>query len=309
MDDFETMLFTVLAIAICTICAIGYRWIVPSESKKQEEKKRKEDEEKKDSNSLYNRLVKTYNLATDEFLSMMYNKSLRMVLEATTYTMNDTLFKQQKALLDTCHERERKTGIEFFENSEDTNKNEYDEFYHFEDTMKEHYTLEETLELISYWTDNYKRPDIIQVYLLKIVDNECLGKNDDEKAKIYLPIIRETNNFINTYERTFKHIYKMYEERTEVADQQYSNRTAEGLGFGIISSSISQIALHSALDTYEKNKELKRQETQIWSQMNDYSNASIETFIERITDEYKNKYSEKIKSAINEAYELLYMES
>ena len=174
---------------------------------------------------------------------------------------------------------------------------------HISTNIQGHHTLDDTLSLVVEWIINYERPDIIQAKLIKILNNEITTKDNNKKAEIFLPIIEATDQFIRQYDAFWGITNNLYKERNSIAHQDYLNRQAEGLGFGIITTSVSNAALFTALDTYEKQKQLKKQETNIWSNMNSFSTGSIEVLYRKIKDLYENQYSKKIQKAIKKAFQ------
>lgn len=251
----------------------------------ESEKERKEREELTDPNSLYNRLKIAYDLATEDSFSIIYNQIALKILHATTYTATSGLNTQFKAAKYVLEKRENENFSV--------------------DDIEGNYTLEDTLNTAKSFINNYVRPDIIQAKLLKILDNQSTDKSDEQKSKIFLPIIEATKYFIKRYDNIYGHIDNNYKKQRELADNEYANRTSDGMGFGIITSSISQVALFSALDAYEKNKELQKQETQIWSNMNMHDTALLETFCDLVIEAYKIDYLKRIETAIKKSYELL----
>lgn len=246
-------------------------------------KKKKEKEENAPLVGEAKKFHEIYMLAPNESFSRLYTRFMSKFLTLKNYEQTESVNAECKALL-----KESKIRESFIENYKCKKMNQGELFSE-----------------IDLWIAERVRPEVIQKRLFECLEMITNSKTDEEKAKILAPIIEATLIFNSGY---FKYMDDKdgWEEMTRsIAEKQYNNISVKGLGFGLITSSVSNAVLFSAMDTLEKHKQIRNQTSAIWSKTNSIEKKQADELYKKIMELYRQDYKNKIREAIELVFEKL----
>lgn len=234
-------------------------------------------------NSARESFTKVYRLAPDTSFATLCNMVSIRVLHATTYTVNSTLLAEFDAAQKVRQEREREhIGI-----SELTGKNP-----------------QEMQSVITEHIKDFLRPDIV-LKKMTMYAKSYLHCSKQVAEDICFPIVKEVYSFNLKYAEMMGYEDALCEKAWEKATEAYQKRNADGLGFGIITTSAASMMAYSALDSYERNKQLKNQETSIYVQHGIHAKAAGATFCDAVLGYYKTTYMPNAIAAIGVITEVM----
>lgn len=263
MEDFMGMLMVISVAAGC--CWIWFYVKVGSKITAEIEKQ-----------SACENFVKVYRLAPETSFSTLCNMVSSRMLNATTYTANSTLLAEFDAMKKVKEERKRG----------DSGMNEL-----------EGKSPEEMQIIITERIRNFSRPDIVLTKMTIYAKSYCLCSKQVAED-ICFPISKEVYSFNLKFAELMGYEDALCRKMWKSASEAYQNRNANGLGFGIITTSAASMMAYGVLDSCERNKQLKNQETSIYARHSVQAKAVGGAFCEGVLEYYRTTYMPNAIAAI-----------
>ena len=161
--------------------------------------------------------------------------------------------------------------------------------------------IDELLRYLHYWVEKKHRPELITKRLLNTVSFCSQAISEEEMKKCVAKIVKATNTFHSKYLGMIDSTGKTLQRMSEVYNDHYVTGETTGLGFGLITSSVSHALLYEAMDRKERDR-------QIGSQMASAYRASKSSALEHERENFINlesyysDYSNHIQNAVKDAY-------
>lgn len=233
----------------------------------------REVSQKQDYRALF---LQVYHLAPETSFPTLYNRIASRLLNTTTYTVNQSILTEKDAIQKVRSEREmERIGIRDLEGK----------------------TPDEMAVIIENDINDLKRPDKVQKRIVMYVEDyfHCPQYLAED---ICFPLIKEVHSFKLKYDREIGFKDVADENAWEGAMKAYEQRKSDGLGFGIITNSVSNMAAYSILDAHERRKQLREQENSISRQHGIQAGANAMYFCNEILNYYENEYKSKAIAAV-----------
>lgn len=263
--------------AVFSLCLIAVPVIYSFYKKYSEEQKRKAP-----LTGEARRFHEIYMLAPEKSFSRLYNTKASRLLTESSYNMTNSARAEGEALI-------KEKGIR---------ETSYDNY-----EIKTNMNCSELLSEVEVWISDFTRPELIQNRLIKFFEMIVERKTDKEKAELYAPIMEATLLFNDSYFKYMNDTDGLSQLARCLADEKHANITTTGLGFGIITTSVANAALFSALDTLERNRQVRNQTSEIWSRTNYSDTINADELYRNVMDLYKETYRNKIVNAVKTAFE------
>lgn len=263
MEDFMGMLMVILVVASC--CWIWFYVKVGSKITVETERK-----------SACEDFVKVYRLAPKTSFATLCNMVSSRVLNATTYTANSTLLAEADAMKQVRQERERG----------DMRMNEL-----------EGKNPKEMQIIMTERIKDFSRPDIVLTKMTMYAKSYFLCSKEVAED-ICFPIAKEVYFFNLKYAELMGYEDSLCRKAWQSATEAYQKRNANGLGFSVITTSAANMMAYGVLDSYERNKQLKNQETSIYARHSVTARAAGVAFCEAVLEYYRTTYMPNAIAAI-----------
>lgn len=150
---------------------------------------------------------------------------------------------------------------------------------------------QEFISLLDIWFDAYISPEVIKTRV-----NKYLKENN---YKNYSKINSITNDYYEENKKVSKQIREGLTQTYKIESEQMSNIQTPGLDYGIITSSVSNAMLYSAMNNREKKNQYNRQLTPILRNTNRNLNYLVTSQLNSIDTNYNN-YKNQIRKYVVE---------
>ena len=162
----------------------------------------------------------------------------------------------------------------------------------------------ELRKYLDYWVKKYDRPELITKRLLKTLLYCATAMNTKAVEKSVTDIVQATEYFHKTYLKMLDSTGKAFELSSKALHDHYVTGETTGLGFGLITNSVSHALLYQAWDQKERNNQLMAQTASVSRASKSIAEDRLVANTAKIKELY-SQYSGTVIKAVVSAYETI----
>lgn len=167
--------------------------------------------------------------------------------------------------------------------------------------------IDELKKYLDYWIKNYDRPELVTKRLLKTLLYCSTAMDTDAVEKSVADIVQATNNFHKIYLNMLDSTGKAFEHSSKALHDHYVTGETTGLGFGLITNSVSHALLYQAWDQKERNNQMMAQTAAVYRASKSMAEDRLVENTAMIKKLY-SQYSDSVKKAVVTVYKTINVE-
>ena len=162
----------------------------------------------------------------------------------------------------------------------------------------------ELRKYLDYWLKEYDRPELITKRLLKTLMYCSTAMNPKAVEKSVTDIVQATEYFHKIYLNMLDSTGKAFEHSSKALYDHYVTGETTGLGFGLITNSVSHALLYEAWDQKERNNQLMAQRVSVYTTSKSIAEDKLVANTAKIKELY-SQYSDIVIKAVVSAYKTI----